>query len=677
MRDWVVCVNVHDAAVTDLKSRIAQACGAMWVINTLTPDEVARVAIGARALRNRTTQIAASLKASSPDARAARAEVLRHTVDPMMATGFDDIVFYQLLSAIGPERLAALGPGDRFVLSTMPTQRQLRLPDAAEILSSYIARRNAASEAEHVREAALIAKNLDDKSFKEFFHPLPSWAITTPPAKTILILTGRAELGLGAGIRCDLVFYGADRSILGIESGRMAGGIDSNGVEAAVADSQFKSTPKPNQTPITLSEEADDLARFIENGGSSTAFLNPPLPGSVGKERVAKILRRIARPESIDPLTYSADIVVGLGHAINAQVVECLPDTFTPFLSDASLYPLTPSNVQRKLLADEDVVTNIGEGWLTVSPATFARVPINRSALAKLGATLAAFNEPTIDQLSSAAAAGFGDPREGAVGQMALLMNPQELMRVWSNDWRMLRLYGSMSSAQRSELKLHHRLPVSALSKAQCAAVERMIYDASRSQFRSPVCPLTVDAKAERGGPPEVPLHGTYGPDRISPQDFRSEPTEVAPNGLAPILTITSSEEKGRVVSASFTGDTRKTSSYDGDLAFNLHMIAYDYASSELPPIGEGWPVFPKFDHVRTGFLRTLHFKIYVSNESFERVDLTDTSFEEGKTYDLKALPAPLQKRFDDELKRAREEVRSHLPNHGLGTGNGGANPLR
>ncbi|HLK14672.1 MAG TPA: hypothetical protein VKT78_07690, partial [Fimbriimonadaceae bacterium] len=89
-----------------------------------------------------------------------------------------------------------------------------------------------------------------------------------------------------------------------------------------------------------------------------------------------------------------------------------------------------------------------------------------------------------------------------------------------------------------------------------------------------------------------------------------------------------------------------------------VEQLAAMVAMRDSPQAAEMPSSFPVIDRVRVGTKRNMHFRIYVSPDSFKAASLSDCSFPPDAVYSLNNLPGDLQKKFNDSLKQMRDAYR-------------------
>jgi len=673
METDVVLVSVHDVTAEELLKRIAAATGGKWTqsdnLYYLSPSNGARAALKSRAFIRRTAKLAVDLKKLDPANRKAESKPTPGEFDMSVLTGsHGDAIFFQLLSAIGPQQLAGMLPGDRAVLSTRPTARQYSLPPCDDAISAYISRHNEEAEkaAEKLKSRIAAAgggsdteaPEIDYGQFGEVKH------IKGQPAKAILILSrtqGMVEIFGNGELSCDLVLYDAAGKELGRDRTSLGSFFDTDEMKELMDTSTGKSKP-PSEEQLELSPETKQLTKYLR---SMQMAASPNSSGGMSADVQKQMKDRLMHPEIFDPVAYPADLFAAYAKAKNLQLVASLPDSFGAWLISLMMSSTTAAGVEKKLDNDANLVVDSSDGWLTIAPGDFRSEPMNRVDLAKILASLSGEPNPDIDLLAAAALAGMGDPDHGMLPELWMALTSPGQTSLFMEDWDMLRLYGALSPDQRSVLSSSKRLLVTALTEPQKSLLDRMVYGAgSGVSFFTGEAPLHVEVKHDEGsilGAADSMFNDAleqYGVDGESSKDYRGEPTEVAPNGPPAGAAITLKVSSSQVLEPVIKGkDTPAAQAYSQPMG--VEALAGIVAMKDSPQFAQMSGFLPTFDQVKLGTKRSLHFRIYVSPDSFKASTLSDCAFPPGETYALNNLPAGLQKKFDESLKQMRDAYKN------------------
>ena len=685
METEVVLVSVHDVSVTDLLKHVASATGGMWTQsdNTyyLSPSVPVREALKQRGYKARVAKLTLDLKKMDPANQPKKPKSAEAQFDVGMMFGtHGDAVFYQLLSAIGPQQLANLLTGERAVLSTKPLARQFPLNGSEEIISAYIQRHNAEADklAEKVKqqmdqaggdESGVTSTTVTDEMSTGFSPFGATQRINGRAEKALLILTRQQGMVaiFGSGeLSAELVLYDAAGKEVGRDRASLGSYFDADEMEELMAAGMGKAKPT-TETPLELSPESKLFAKHLRemqmNAGQNS-------PKGMTAEEQKQFTEKLMHPELFDPIAYPADLLAAYAKAKNLQIVASLPDTFSSWLISLMLGAPTTSSIEKKLANDTGLVVDNSEGWLAISPGEFRVEPMNRVDLASIMATFSGRKDPTIDQLAAAALAGLGDPEHGMLSELWVILAAPSLATMFGEDWDMLRFYGALTPEQRTALFASKRLSIGALDGGQQALLERMIYGASSGMFSffGGEAPLKVEQKRDQGSlldGADAIFNDTmemYGLDGESPHDYRGEPTEVAPNGLPSGTAITLKVSNVQVLEPEIKGKNAGPAAEAYSQPMGIEQIAGMVAMRDSPQFSQMSANFPTFDHVKIGSKRNLHFRIYVSPESFKSSSLSDCSFPPGQTYSLNNLPGDLQKKYNDALKQMRDAYKNAPP---------------
>lgn len=683
MATEVLCISVHDVARDDLLRRIADATGAKWTEGDggyyLTPSPQARAALKQKAFEARAAKLTTDLKKLIPTPPGKGGDNKNEAMVPetMFGAHGGDPIFYQLLSTIGPQQLASMLPGDRAVLSSRPTARQYSLPSSDQAVSEFVARHNAEVDkmAADAKKAGADGEVADAAPEMGMFRDRNgNQRIASPPSKVNLILSRAQGFGalIGGGeLNAELVLYDAAGKELTSDRAGLGGLFDMEDMQAMQDEATGKAT-KPSGAPIELSKETQDFVKYLRS--MQMGMGGAPKMDSALRDKVrAKALR----PDLYDPMAYPADLLQGFAKQKNLQLVASLPDTFASWLLNLMMSTTTAESLDRRMKKDTSLVVTNADGWLVIAPGDFQSEPIDRANLTKIVNTLANDKTPSIDTFAGVALAGMGEPAHGMLPELCVMIVSPSLSMLFMQDWDMLRFFGSLSPDQRTSLGNSNRLSIAALTEPQKSFLDRMVYGAGQpTEMFGSDGPLRVEVKKPAGsvlGAADEMFNqalAEYGMEGEDPHDYRSEPTEVAPNGLTSAAAVTLKLTTSQVFMPILkTKEPQVPTMFDN--AMPIEQLASMVAMRDSPNFAQMSAMMPTFDQVKVGTQRKLHFRIYVSGEAFRSTTLTDSSFPSDAHYALNALPGDLQKKYDTALKQMRDAYKDA----GTAGGDGGAAP--
>lgn len=647
----VLVVSVQDARVADVLARLATAATAVWQPTEggyrLVPDRAAR-GIEARAERARRLQaiVEAQRKKATDAAKAKKGNDAGAAFAGAFGGSHAIDAFVPLLDL---DSLAAMEAGDRLVFSTNPTaaQRPLR-GDPDGIVADLIAEHNRGAE-----QASASLNAIPEGMDAMLKGPLgdrmrrASRRIDGAPAK-VLVVASRGAMpifgGTGIGIRLEVRAYAADGSVMIEETGSVDGGF----MDAIAAFTAPKPTPTAGpSTPIAYSEEAKTLIELTATpergmtvnltGGGTT------MQGAGGKPRLTPTLRAILMdPAKHDPLALiPGEGLVALAKARRKPLVACLPDAAYPSITGTPA-PKTVEEVEKSL--ESGPMRRVPDtAFLVVKaaePETARETRLDRGALTTLLREVADHESPTLDELSDYAAR-TPTPFRNPVSLSTLTLFAPETMSSMSGvvSWEALRLYASLSPAQRESLAGGAKLPFNTISGAGLEALGAMLYGADGS--------VTVE-RAGATTEPDLFAMGLKMALGGGDVDARDEPTEIAPSGLPAGGYLQASVATEPIIRP-LTSDGPGPSVVSADELAMVHLMS----GSPLGAQVEDAMRLP--DTGRLGTRTVWNLRGYVAAKACVTATLDDDRTpKDGATVNLASLPQEFQSRVDQRTEKLK-----------------------
>ena len=519
LRTEVLMVSVENAKPSEVLARLAIAASATWEKTEggyrLVADKGARAAEASRERALRLERIQADVKKRAAEAKDPKGAAM---VGALMGNASVD----DFLPMLDPNVLAGLETGDRVVFADHPTamQRPLR-GDASPIVANWIAAHNksaremSSSAAEMPESMDALMKGPLGERFRRMSKP-----VLGTPTKIVVVASRGAMPFLSANslnIRLEVRAYDARGAVLVEETGSIAGGMAEFISEMGGAK---PATPAAKATPIVYSEAAKALAAPSAPGMMSGFNLS-------GAGKAPSVLRAVfLDPLAREPLgLVPGEGLVALAKARRKPLVACLPD---------SAYPTMLGNRAPKTV--EEVEEGLKTGalraipdleYLVVKPAmpeTSRRDRLDRTALATLARASSDHESPTLDELAEFATRSPEPSRNPIVMSALGLFAPSALGSMSGMvSWDALRLFASLTPAQRETLAAGKPVGFATLSNAAQDALRPMLYGATGG--------VSVDREgvSNEPDPVSVGLKMALGGGGL---DARDEPTEAAPNGL-------------------------------------------------------------------------------------------------------------------------------------------------
>jgi hypothetical protein len=673
-RGEAMLLDVKDAPVNDVLTRVARAVGADWekieggyrlVLTTETERKQREEEIADRAARiqkgldQRIAGMGPTLDSNAArqaveDALKTQEEFQRrlqqqreqaggavfvnaNVARPSARTMPAERTALMLAKAIGERTLAGMMPGDRIVFSTSPTAVQVRMPaSASQVLQEFVQQHNLV--ADMVRD---LGKPTAEGGFHLNVQMSGQADLNAKPISRlgrVLLVVERLRENWNLQLRA----YDVD--------GRMAGQAFTM-VSAPMDAGAARLTLKHPQKPIELPPLAHEFAALLNQPRRGTSF-------TTGSGEVVRAIRvstvegmaftgqptpakpvsdgwraRLSRPEAFDPLSFIVgEAVARIGTAESVNTIACLSDqayrTQTALLRDN----ITVAQATGALAGTPGVHLALEEGWLTVRPKYFIEHRATQLDRVSLGQALRkglADGRLSLDLTASYAAAQPSIvAMEGYDGDVFAALAKHivegETMRDHSFQREMLRLYANLNPGQRNALAQGNAVQISALNGSGRTALQRMVFNAMNFM------PIQVHTEGRSRGP-------------VDPM-AANERTDALPNGIPGngYLTMQINETPGAYATNSKTGAARVMSGYE--------------LGGMLPdPNGGNRPPSEEFDGFTPMTLRVMQFTFHFSPTTTGDQSLTDKVFPAAGTRPVPfaQLPTAFLARLQEYRNRA------------------------
>ena len=532
-----VILRLKDAPMSEVMKQLAAVTSGTWTTEGetqyLTRDVAGRTLEENRLRKTFADKIAASLKktqdalAKKPATGAKKGEDEDESFG--MSFGFlgGGTSMAKLALAIGATQLASVPEDSRVVFSTSPTRVQRQLPSSVNaIITEFVAEHNKSAAAAKHDEPAKVDSDENMAAFRDFFgmYMKKPEVITGTPAKALVIATRQA---LFSGYTLELRLYDANGKML-------ASGVTPVITEMPFDPEEFMSDkPKPAADKKGKDIELSALSKEMYSAGGSLGSMG----GAANTKLSAELMNALRDPVARDPLSFvHSEALIAIAEQRDEQLVANVPDGLMSFFNNIGQdSTLTDVSFLKQITGDDKAKVTEANGWLVVSPANPVQARkqrADRTALRVLIDTAQSKGSVGLDDVAAYATKN-DSPMEGAPATMTyiLLFAPSAMQQgmMGMMDWDLLRLYGLLSPAQRDTLRQGRRIGFSNLGADQSAQLEKMLYGPSQrlmfeeqradnSKSKDPFSDLIMGqmmrAGGQRGG------------------DFRTEPTEVMPNGL-------------------------------------------------------------------------------------------------------------------------------------------------
>lgn len=217
-----------------------------------------------------------------------------------------------------------------------------------------------------------------------------------------------------------------------------------------------------------------------------------------------------------------------------------------------------------------------------------------------------------------------------------------------TTNWDMVRLYGTMSPLQRQSLVEGRRMNFRTLTSDQGEYVRRMLFGTG------------THLSAAQEGKPEAQDEFDIAMGSLNnlAVDYRTEPTEVMPNGVPAAGWLDLKATDGFVVSP-VTADGTTTGAMG---ALGPDALAIFKYFSEDPKLAQVATMLPKLDKVRRGKRVTLNYAFHVATGVSSHEVLHDDKLDKsGPILSLDSLPDDDKKQLAEWLDRIKKSPLSAI----------------
>lgn len=659
----ILIVRLKDVTLEAAMKRIATATSCEWqpmeggyrlVPNSIVrrQEEQAERTKYVAGLAKTLDQLVKSLNPPKPDPKAGKGKAKDTDPEEMAAQfGFGAShtpagkAVIRLMIGIGAQNLANVDEKTRIVYSTNPTRMQRPLPgNWNSILAQLVAEHNtyaAKRQKDRSEEEAGIEDNEQLKKLKEMFGNFEDneKPIEGTPTKAILVCSRQVLFG---GLSLVLKVYNEKGQV--IITGQQTLMAEDSGFAEFVGETVAKQkgettttpTPPANEKPIEFSastkefQSATDMMA-IAMGGGSTAKMSEELK------------TKLLNPEMYDPLSFApSEALIAIAEQRKEQLVATLPDEMDSMFSMMSQPKanLTPSSFLQQIKNTATVTEQ--DGWMIVQPAKPASARKRRFDRAALGIFIRSAESKgayTLDDLAAYALKSVSPMENQGPMRYIMLFAPNAMQSGMAGltSWDMLRFYGALSPTGKKSLIEGGQLPFSQLNPAQAAAVRQMAF--------GPEEMLTVDDPNKKD---ELGLMGMWKQMfmRAAGGDYRTEPTEVMPNGLP---------GDGYVV-LKFSNDhvakpAGNVPAMMGNAVLGADELAIFKFMSESESMQQFAAMMPKIEDIKLGKREVYEFKFVVAQGVSMSQTLNNDSFEKNTPVTKMAnIPGDFQKKIAERM---------------------------
>lgn len=654
----IVILRVKDISLDDFMKRVATATAGQWEPMEggyrLLPNSAARrleeqaeknayFAEVSKAIAN----LVKSLNPPKPDPKAKKTD--EEQMEEMAFFGGNSNpagkAVTKLLQAIGPANIANIGEKERVVYSTNPTRMQRPLPQTAnQILAQLVVDHNAyAKELQKNKnegEGMSAEENEQMKKLKEFFGDFTDQdkPIEGTPTKAILVFSRQAFFG---GLTATLKVYNEKGQVV-ITGSQMIPVGNTMYAEAMVVAQQVRGEKDAKKEPQAPAGE-----KPIELSAATKDILavSNPMTMMNGPKMSDEVRAKLLNPEQYDPLSFlHSEVLIGTAEQRNKQLVAVLPDDVE------SLFGMMGDQSQKLLptaylnsMKDKFSVTEDGN-WMVVRPVKPARARRERFDRVALGQFIRAVDAKGacgLDDLAAYALKAESPTEDQATMRYIMLFAPTAMAGGMGQmlNWDALRFYGGLSVNAKKSLIENGRLPFAQLTPGQAAAVRQMAFGPEES--------LTVDdpnGKKDELGALGATMRQMFM--RAAGGDYRTEPTEVMPNGLPSDGYVQLTFTNDNVVKASGA-----VAAMLGNASLGVDELAMLGLFKTMEGMEQVASMMPTIDEVTLGKRQVYEFKFVVAPGVSMTQVLNNDSFDKGAPKTKMAnLPDDFQKKIADRM---------------------------
>ncbi|MDR3690751.1 MAG: hypothetical protein P4L46_15345 [Fimbriimonas sp.] len=554
----------------------------------------------------------------------------------------EEMAITHLLVGLDPSVLARMNPGDRLVFSSNPTQTQRTMgPDASEIINGFIMKHNEeVAKLPAGADSEMDSSGMDPQQLESMKRMMKMRTSKIGVvAKALLIV--RKSQGFGMANEVEMRLYDSKGGVIfsadsGLNLGSSPNGMFTTDTSSGTDDAgpQKPKTPPTGKTPVEYSDDSKALNAAFKGVGSGNFKLNLS----------PELRRKMYAPDKFDPLSFDqTDNILAVAKAAGKPLVANISDEWGS--GDFEIGPSSANSTVESVMADlesakteREVKDSDFEVVMPAEPVHSRAIRLNRSALANLLHAAELKGVPSLDDQVEFATQ-TSDESSGTVAIAYIVMFvPGGLMDAISGNSNrpMLRFYGHLPPEARATLAQGGKLAFANLTPGQRDELDRMTYGADAK--------LMVD-DGQHPYDPNQPVWMQFLSTQMTSQDYREEPTEIAPNGVPPAGYV-----ELHVTKESFASPQGIDSPVMGMLGmlgpdemamFTMMKDQKGSGSEQLDAI------LPTLGKLKIGDRSVMHFTFHVANQVVVHQLLRDQRFPDNAlVVSANTLPSDFQKQI-------------------------------
>jgi hypothetical protein len=211
-------------------------------------------------------------------------------------------------------------------------------------------------------------------------------------------------------------------------------------------------------------------------------------------------------------------------------------------------------------------------------------------------------------------------------------------------SWDMLRLFASLTPGQRQGLTSGSQIPFNALSPQAKGYLTKLLFGADTD--------IVVESQKPKSDAFQMPtfVRRMFGGSK---GDYRSEPTEIMPNGLPGNGYVTLNVTKSHV--AKMAGDKGFNPMGAGAMGSEeLALVRFFKEDPNMSQLAGGF--MPSLDELRLGTRTIYDFKFYVAPDVMMAQSLNDNAIsKDAPVVKFSSLPSEFQKEIDQKMAEIKK----------------------
>ncbi len=652
----IVVLALKDVPLADLKTQIAKACSAKWEATEggeiLVADLVQRRQEDQKERSEAIAEMAKQLKqrvdALNPPKRDPKAKVddeEEFMMEQYMAMGASNKAIILLANALGAANLSAIDAKSRVVYSSHPNRMQKPLAgNYNQILSQLVAEHNKeAAERQKERSQHPVEENEQMKRMREMFGDFDEsedGPVEGTPSKAILVVSRQQLMG---GLTLQLKVFNEKGQVVirGTQMLSTGGGMFS---ALDLEEMEFGPDGLPKAKPQTNAPAGEKPIVFSDATKELSEMSNVTTMANSTRKMSDELKMKLLNPDQFDPLSFShSEALIALATQKGKPLVACLPDAMETLMGMYMPKPegMTPSAYSNSV--KNAVFISTDGPFVYVKPVNSAksrRDRLDRVALGQFLRSVDAKGSVILDDLAVYAQRSNSPMEDSLAMSYFMIFAPNAIQSGMGGQvsWDMLRFYGGLSANQKRNMADGGRLTYGQLSQIQQAALRQMTF--------GPETALVVEDPNAKKPTFEMPsflrgvLAGAMG------KDYRTEPTELMPNGLTNDGYV-----QLKLTQDTVAKPTGNISAMFGSAVLGADELAMLKMFKDMPGMEQMASFMPTIDEVRLGERSVYEFKFFFApGVTMDKTLNDDRVAGNAPAVKVSNLPSEFAKKIEERL---------------------------